>query len=78
MTETVKTITSLDGSRRIVVFQRPEGTFGFGEFFFDEREQVWCPLESRRRSYTAVDTLERILQEIVGRVPRAREVIEAK
>ncbi len=78
MTETVKTITSLDGSCKIVVFQRSEGTFGFDEFYFDEEDQAWCMLGSRQRSYPVVDTLERVLQEILGRVPWAREVMESK
>jgi hypothetical protein len=78
MPEAVKTITSLDGKHRIVVFERPEDTFGFDEFQFDEREQAWCMLSSRRRSYPVMDTLERTIQEIAGRIPLAREVIWPK
>jgi hypothetical protein len=75
MPETVKTITSLDGKHRIKMFQRPEGTFGFDEFYFDEENQAWCMVSSRRRSYPVFDTLERTLQEIAERIPWAHEAI---
>jgi hypothetical protein len=76
MPKAVKTITSLDEKHRVVVFQRPEGTFGFDEFCFDDEEQSWCTVSSRDRSYPVIDTLERALQEIMSRTPWAREVIE--
>jgi hypothetical protein len=78
MTRAVKTITSLNEKHRVIVFQRPEGTFGFHEFYFDEEEQAWCMLGSRQNSYPVCDTLERTFHEIEGRVPWARGVIGSK
>jgi hypothetical protein len=74
MADPIKTITSLDGNHRVEVFQRPEGTFGFDEFYFDEEEQAWCMVNSREGSYPVFDTLKRALQEIAGRIPWAHEV----
>jgi hypothetical protein len=41
----VKTITSADGLRRIEIFERPDGSFGFEGYWFsrEARERCWIP-----------------------------------
>jgi hypothetical protein len=41
--ETVKTLEHSDGLRRVEIFLRPNGTFGFTELVWDAEDQAWCP-----------------------------------
>jgi hypothetical protein len=62
----VKTIEDLAGGRRVEIFQRPNGTFGFDEWKYWPDEDAWCP--SGRHSYAVIDTLERAEAEVRGRI----------
>lgn len=41
--ETVKTLENSDGLRRVEIFVRSNGTFGFTELVWDAEDQAWCP-----------------------------------
>ena len=41
--KTRRTILSQDGERKVEIFQRQDGTFGFEEYFYDTEEKAWCP-----------------------------------
>jgi len=62
----VKTIMSEAADRKLDIFRRDNGTFGFEEFFFDLEEEVWCPVPGQ--SYAIVDTVERATAEGIARV----------
>jgi len=63
--KTRRTILSQDGERKVEIFQRQDGTFGFEEYFFDAEEKVWCP---RTRGAQVMDTLERAVFEAFERI----------
>ena len=68
----IKTIMSEAGDRKLDIFRRDNGTFGFEEFFFDFEEKARCPV--RGQSYAIVDTVERATAEGMARVSwRARD-----
>jgi hypothetical protein len=62
----LKTIDDPKGGRRVEIYQRANGTFGFQEWTYAEDEDAWCP--SGRYSYAVIDTLERAEQEARGRI----------
>jgi len=62
---------SQDGKRKVEIFQRSNGTFGFEEWAFDAGDKAWCPT-SRGTQIPIVDTLEHALAEASGRVSWAR------
>ena len=64
--DVIKTLNEPGGSRRVEIYQRPNGTFGFQEWTYGADEDVWYP--SGRYSYAVVDTLEKAEQEARSRV----------
>ena len=70
---TVQTIYDEDHKRRLIVFQRSDGTFGFREerFSAEPMEVAWMALSLD--SVCRCDTVERVLTEARGRVPWLRE-----
>jgi hypothetical protein len=62
----VKTIVHPDGTRKVEVFRRPDGSFGFEEWHWQVGENCWCPFG--KYSIAFVDTVEHVLQEIKGRI----------
>jgi hypothetical protein len=61
-----KTFTKLDGSRRIEIFERPDGTFGFDELAFGRAEDAWFPVGAY--STAIVDSLDHAIAEAKGRI----------
>ena len=61
-----RSLYSRDGLRRVDIFQRPDGTFGFEELRFDAALDAWVPFG--RYSTAFVDTAERALAEARGRI----------
>jgi hypothetical protein len=64
--QVVKSLLSADGTRRVDIFERGDGTFGFEEFRFDEGELCWLASGCRATSFT--DNLGDALREARGRV----------
>jgi hypothetical protein len=66
---TVQTITDETRKRRVVVFRRDDGSFGFEEERFSDEplESAWIPFG--RYSVCRCDTAERALVEARSRVP---------
>ena len=67
-TQILKTIISADGNRKVEIFRRSDGTFGFEELKWldDPREHCWVPFG--KYSIAVIDTLEHALREVEGRV----------
>ena len=65
---TIQTIQDEEGKRRVIIFQRADGTFGFEEerYSDDELEQCWIPYG--RYFISICDTYETALSEARGRV----------
>jgi hypothetical protein len=70
--DAVKVIHHPDGNRRVIIFQRRDGTFDFEEERFWEEEDSWAPL--RKETATVTDTLDRALEEVKGRVAWVKEL----
>jgi len=62
-----ETFLNSDGTRKVEVFQRADGTFGFEELKFWQEEQAWLPVG--KYSIAIIDSLERAITEAKGRVP---------
>jgi hypothetical protein len=62
----VKTLDDPGGGRRVEIYQRVNGTFGFEEWTFGVDENAWYP--SGRYSYAVIDTLEKAEQEARCRI----------
>jgi hypothetical protein len=62
----IKTIFSADRTRRVDVFERDDGTFGFEELEFGEQEQSWFPCG--RYSEARTSSAEESLNEARGRI----------
>ena len=65
----VEIIYSPDRGRRVTIFRRADGTFGFFEEYYsqDRFEDCWIPLFNRHtESYC--DSLETVRREVYGRV----------
>jgi hypothetical protein len=62
----VKTIEDPAGGRRVRIYRRPNGTFGFDEWVYWPDEDSWCP--SVPDSYAVIDTAERAEQEARSRI----------
>jgi hypothetical protein len=71
--QTVKTIVHPDGTRKVDVFRRTNGSFGFEEWHWQVRESCWCPFG--KYSIAVVDTMEHVLQEIKERIPWVEGVL---
>ena len=70
----LQTIEFNDQKRRVVVFRRDDGSFGFEEqrFLLNPLEKAWLPLGEH--SDARFDTAERALIEARKRVPWLAEV----
>jgi len=64
--QVVESFLNPDGTRRVDIFEREDGTFGFEEFRFGEEEQCW--LASGRGATSFTDNLGDELREARGRV----------
>lgn len=65
--QTVKTIVKADGARKVEIFRRADGTFGFEELeWCDTPENTWVPIG--KYSISVVDTLDHVIEEVKGRV----------
>ena len=62
----VKTLFNSDVNRVVVIFQRPDDTYGFDESGFRDEEQCWFPCGQYSESF--IDSLETALKEVRGRV----------
>lgn len=64
-----ETIYDAAQKRRVVLFRRDDGTFGFQEerFSSDPLEQCWLPFVERR-SECRCDSLESAMREARGRI----------
>jgi hypothetical protein len=69
----VNSIYSADGLRKVVIFERDDGTFGFGSWYFSQhpRELAWIPDGPATESFC--DTAETAEREARGRVWWLRE-----
>jgi hypothetical protein len=65
--QVVKTIEHPAGDRRVEIYQRDNGTFGFDELVYGTQERAWYP--TGQYSFAIIDTAERAEQEARGRVP---------
>ena len=63
----LKTLNEPGGNRRVEIYQRATGTFGFQEWTYEREEDEWLP--SGRYSYAVMDTLEKAEQEARSRIP---------
>jgi hypothetical protein len=50
---TVETIVHADGTRRVEIFQRRDGSFGFEELHLIEPERAWVPSGYYSNSFCA-------------------------
>lgn len=68
--DVVLTLYDASGGRKVEIFRRDNGTFGFDEYFYhDDPEDPpphWC---QRRNSYAIVDTLDHAVTEVRSRFP---------
>jgi hypothetical protein len=65
--KTLETIYDASRKRRVIIFQRDDGSFGFDEERFSDEplEMAWLPYDRDCRC----DSVERALSEARGRVP---------
>ncbi len=64
----VETIVHHEGGRKVEIFRRPDGTFGFEESkCCDAPENSWVPFG--KYSIAVIDTLEHAIQEVKTRIP---------
>ena len=64
--EIVRTIESSDGKRKLEVFRREDGTYGFEDLKYGEEEETWFP--AGRYSVGIFATEEDAIKEAKGRV----------
>ena len=43
MNEIIRSISDASGKRRVDIYQRPDGTFGFEECHYDDEHEMWHP-----------------------------------
>jgi hypothetical protein len=67
----VETILHPGGNRKVEIFRRPDGTFGFEEWQWLEEERCWCPLGGH--SMAVIDTMDHALGEVNGRIAWIKE-----
>lgn len=71
--EVVRTIFSRDGNRKVDIFRREGGTFGFSDLEYGEDEGLWFP--EGKYSTAIFDSEETALKEVQSRVAwLAREI----
>lgn len=63
----VETIYDAERTRRVIIFQREDGTFGFAKEHFSDHplERCWLP-DPQGESFC--DSLETVRREVYGRV----------
>ena len=66
MRDVKRTFVKSDGARKVEVFQRADGTFGFEELMFGEEEGAWFP--AGRYSAAFIGSLDDAIMEARGRV----------
>ena len=66
MQKVERTFLNKDRTRKVEIYQRADGTFGFEELKYGQEEQAWFPVG--RYSFAVIDTLEHALKEAVSRV----------
>jgi hypothetical protein len=71
---TLKTIDDRTGTRRVQIYQRANGSFGFEEWRFGIEEQCWFP--TGRYSYAMIDTFENAEKEARSRVAWLAEQVD--
>ena len=59
MKRIVRTIVSSEGSRKIEIYERADGTFGFEHLKWGAPEKAWFPVGSTASRYPNADTAER-------------------
>ena len=64
--KTVQTIYSEDEKQRVIIFQRPNGSYGFSESYFSEDEFEMCWIDQSHASF--FDTYEIAQREVYSRV----------
>ena len=64
--EIVRTIRSKDGMRKVDIFRRENGTFGFSDMEYGEDEGLWFPEEKYSTAF--FDSEETALKEVRTRV----------
>jgi len=75
--EIVRTIKSKDGKRKVDIFRRENGTFGFSDMEFGEDEGFWFP--AGKYSTAIFNSEETALKEVQSRVIwLAREIGETE
>lgn len=64
----VETIYDPEHKRRVIIFERADGTFGFLEEHFSEEpfEHCWIPVFRQTESFC--DSLDTVVREVYGRV----------
>jgi len=62
----LKTIDDRSGTRRVQIYQRANGSFGFEEWRFGIEEQCWYPVS--RYSSAVIDTFENAEREARSKV----------
>jgi hypothetical protein len=70
--DAIRVIRHPAGNRRVIIFQRRDGTFDFQEERFWEDENSWAPL--KKETATVTDTLDRVLEEVKGRIDWVKEL----
>ena len=66
MREIKQTFVKSDGARKVEIFRRADGTFGFEELKFGQEEGAWFPVG--KYSIAIIDSLETAVKEAKGRV----------
>ena len=61
-----RTFTHRDGARRVEIFERSNGTFGFEELSYSNEEATWFPVG--KYSVAIVDSVDAAVTEARGRV----------
>jgi len=64
--EIVRTIESSDGKRKLEIFRRADGTYGFEDMKYGDEEASWFP--AGRYSVGIFGTEEDALREAKGRI----------
>jgi hypothetical protein len=66
MRKVERTFWNKDGTRKVEIYRRPDGTFGFEELKYGQEEQSWFPVGMY--SFAVVDSLEHAIKEAESRV----------
>ncbi len=69
----IKQFISEDGQKKVEIFQRADGTFGFTDWRYDREEDSWYP--HGRYSECFASSFEIAVREASGRVDWLRELL---